>query len=76
MQRYAVTMVDGSVWDLSAPDVDGAAERACTSSVMWGTGCRVAQIVQTREQWIESERARFVRDMAELGAVVVGAVRL
>lgn len=74
MVRYVVTMDDGSCWELSAGSVVEAAERADDSARRWGLQPARAQIVQTLEQYVESERARFVAEMAEIGAVVVGYV--
>jgi hypothetical protein len=76
MVRYVVTMTDGIRWELSARDsVDAAqrAERSHGGAPAAVPGAR-AQIVQTLEQYAESERARFVAEMAELGAEVVGYV--
>ena len=71
MVRYVVTMDDGSCWELSAGSVVEAAERADDSARRWGLQPARAQIVQTLEQYVESERARFVAEMAEIGAVVI-----
>ena len=67
MTRYVVTMDDGIRWELSAGSVVEAAERADDSARRWGLQPARAQIVQTLEQYVESERARFVAEMAEIG---------
>ncbi len=76
MVRYVVTMTDGIRWELSARDSVDAAQRA-ERSHGWAPaavpGAR-AQIVQTVAQYVESERARFVAELAEIGAEVVGYV--
>ena len=74
MVRYVVTMDDGSCWELSAGSVVEAAERADDSARRWGLQPARAQIVQTLEQYVESERVKFTAEMAEVGAVVVGYV--
>lgn len=74
MVRYVVTMDDGSCWELSAGSVVEAAERADDSARRWGLQPARAQIVQTLEQYVESERVKFAAELAEVGAVVVGYV--
>lgn len=67
-------MTNGERWELSATSSADAAARGVQSSARWGAGAERAQIVQTVAQYVESERARFVAELAEIGAEVVGYV--
>lgn len=69
-----VTLTNGEQWELSATSSADAASRGVQSSARWGAGCERAQIVQTLDQWQQVGRARFVRDLDALGAVVIGCV--
>lgn len=66
--RWAVTFADGSVWELSARNRYGAADRARIHG-----GTTVVK-VETWAEHVEAGKARFSQEMADLGFVVIGAI--
>lgn len=66
MNRYVVTMTNGTRWALSATDVAAARRK--------GSDHGVVQIVQTREQYEANEVSRLHAALDEIGARLVTEV--